>query len=188
MRNVLFFAVGSALLIATVGGFLLYGYLAPSETTLSDVASDPFAVRDPFGNVNTSAPRQTAITAREDEVVISKTTKDVFARVASSTTPLEGSDGTYYRLLPPNGTATSSPFVIIVSPGGNYIQITIYGTPVGRYRKEAERLLLNYFGISEDDACTIPYLVVPAYDTESEYAGTNVGLSFCPGSVKLSEI
>lgn len=184
MRSILFLAVASVLLITTIGGFLLFSYMSEAEPVTTEIASDPFGAKDPFGS--TVIPAKPSGTG--SQVTESKATKDIYAKAASSLKSETGIDGVYYRLLPPEGDDLYSPYVIIISPAKQYVQMTIYGTPVGRYRKEAEKFLLNYFGISEADACTTPYLVVPSDDTNSEYAGTNVGLSFCPGSVRLSEI
>lgn len=187
MKNLFLFASVLLALVAIIGGLWLIGNMFRNDTAPSGPVSDPFGVADPFGNSDVITPdNSTNVSGKKTS--FSEGTNKVFTRVETSLTAEEGNGGKFFRLIPSGTSATSSPFAVLVSREQSYVQITIYGTPVGKYRRDAESFFLQYFNLSEEEACDLPYQVVPAYDTGTEYTDMNIGFSFCPGSVVLREI
>lgn len=72
---------------------------------------------------------------------------------------------------------------------GNSFIISLFNTPFGTSRKNAEQELLSKLGISQQEACNLSIRVtVPqSYDliAGTNYSGRDLGLSFCPGSIQL---
>ncbi len=186
MKNFAMVMIAGFALILFTGGLVVYSFLSSESGTgaSSDVA-DPFAeVIDPFGMSTVGQPSQ----EKRQSSIQSRTSQSVYVAAKETLIREEGAESEYYLLYPKGYTSTSTPFRIIVSPESDFVQITINANPIGRYRKEAEKLLLEHFNLSESEACGLPYIVTPAYETESEYIDTDVGFSFCPGSVVLTEI
>jgi hypothetical protein len=65
------------------------------------------------------------------------------------------------------------------------IAIDISSQPLASYREKASRYLLQELGITEAEACELNVYVGVSYDVDQKLSGTNLGLSFCPNSVKL---
>jgi hypothetical protein len=95
-------------------------------------------------------------------------------------------DNSLYYLsggLTPSGNTT--PYSIYYAERNKSFSITLLQKPLGSIRKQAEQTLLKKLGLSEVQACNlVVYVGVPAEISE-EYAGMELGLSFCPGSVAL---
>ncbi len=65
------------------------------------------------------------------------------------------------------------------------ISIVLFAEPFGRVRQVAESQLLERLGVSKEVVCKMNVRVnVPVSESET-LSGLNLGLSFCPGSVKL---
>jgi hypothetical protein len=65
------------------------------------------------------------------------------------------------------------------------IAIDISSQPLASYREKASRYLLQELGITEAEACELNVYVGVTHETDKELVGKNLGLSFCPNSVKL---
>ncbi len=57
--------------------------------------------------------------------------------------------------------------------------------PLGTARLEAEKALQTQLGITQQQMCTLKYLVITTTYVNPQYGGKNLGFSFCPGSVQL---
>lgn len=65
------------------------------------------------------------------------------------------------------------------------ISIVLFAEPFGKVRQVAESQLLERLGVSKEVVCKMNVRVnVPVSESET-LSGLNLGLSFCPGSVKL---
>ncbi len=57
--------------------------------------------------------------------------------------------------------------------------------PIAQNRFKAEQFLLERLGTTKESLCNIEYYVGVTSYVNPEYAGMNLGFSFCPGSVEL---
>jgi hypothetical protein len=64
--------------------------------------------------------------------------------------------------------------------------ITLLGSDLSGARMAAESKLLQLLSVSNEDACKLKTYVGAPYGLSQELAGSNLGLSFCPGSVDLT--
>lgn len=89
---------------------------------------------------------------------------------------------------PEDASATDAPpYVIGYIVQTHYFNVGLYAEPIGQVRIEAEQYLLNMLGITEEEACTLKYMVSVPNNVNSYYSGQNLGFSFCPGAVKLPQ-
>lgn len=77
------------------------------------------------------------------------------------------------------------PFTIVYFRGYDFYQISLEQEPIGETRRAAEDRLLQQLGISTEEACRLDISVRTRLEVNYVYAGTELGLSFCPGSVTL---
>lgn len=68
---------------------------------------------------------------------------------------------------------------------GRSFLISITSEDTGGARKQAERVFLNTFKITEEQACALPVSVATPIGASVEHGGKELGLSFCLGSVQL---
>lgn len=86
------------------------------------------------------------------------------------------------------GQRTSDPpYVIEYIDTTQYFNISLLQQPIGRFRKEAERYLLEHLGISTSEMCRLQYMIAVPYTVDKTYSARSLGFSFCPGSVSLPE-
>ncbi len=79
----------------------------------------------------------------------------------------------------------TTPFSILYIDSIQNFNITLLREPIGDIRLQAEQLLLQRLGISQEKMCGLRYSVGVPESVNSFYAGKNLGFSFCPGAVKL---
>ncbi len=77
------------------------------------------------------------------------------------------------------------PFGIIFNEKNGSFAIGLEKEPIAQSRLEAEAYLKSVLQISNDDLCTLNVFVGVPASVNQFYAGRNLGLSFCPGSVSL---
>ncbi len=162
-----------------------------------------FQLRNPSGTPhvpNGNGPDGTSFPVPDDEpgketVSLSGSSGEVLTvkNFLSDTTTVKDpvNDG-YYNLgyhtfssisKPP--ATPNPPYTITFVADTNFFNITLLAEPIGAYRQQAEEYLRGHLGISEADMCRLKYtLAVPGFVNEN-YSGSNLGFSFCPGSVPL---
>ncbi|HWU24755.1 MAG TPA: hypothetical protein VN086_03325, partial [Candidatus Paceibacterota bacterium] len=91
--------------------------------------------------------------------------------------------GYYYVGYQP--TDASAPYLIRYIADTNYFTIGIVSEPIGASRAKAESYLMQLLGVTKEQMCTLNYAVYVSNDVNSQYSGTNLGFSFCPGAVQL---
>ncbi|MDE1919618.1 MAG: hypothetical protein KGH56_02855 [Patescibacteria group bacterium] len=65
--------------------------------------------------------------------------------------------------------------------------IALTKEPIGQARAVMEQFLLSTLGITQQQLCSLNYLVsVPSY-VNPQFSGKNLGFSFCPGATPLPE-
>lgn len=80
--------------------------------------------------------------------------------------------------------ASNAPYSILYGTDGS-ITISLLESPLQETRKDAEEALKTFFPLSNNTLCSLDVLVGVPYNVNTSYAGSNLGLSFCPGSVQL---
>ena len=63
--------------------------------------------------------------------------------------------------------------------------VALLDEPLSEVRRSAEQFLLLALGVREAELCTLDYYIGTDRGVSENYAGTNLGFSFCPGSVVL---
>lgn len=69
----------------------------------------------------------------------------------------------------------------------NGFLIVLARTPLRSSREKAETALLSILGISKDDVCKLPLHVGVMGSVDPNYAGRNLGVSFCPDGIAFDE-
>lgn len=81
--------------------------------------------------------------------------------------------------------AVSDTFDIVYFLDEDAFAIGLTAEPLGAARISAEQFLMKTLGVSQDELCMINYFVTTDVDVSEQYAGADLGFSFCPGAVKL---
>lgn len=85
-----------------------------------------------------------------------------------------------------NVTATDSPpYLIEYIATTQYFNIELLSEPIGPIRLDAEQFLMNDLGVSQSQMCQLNYMLSVPASVNSEFAGKNLGFSFCPGATVL---
>lgn len=177
------FVLLGALIIVLIGvltAFLLYS--APVAPTSSEGLEDPFTLSDPFASSQSRGSTQVS-----DRVPENAATKKIKEEITKTFSPQMDGQNKFYEITA-SETATSTPFIIYYFEEDRSVQVILYEQPIGKTRRLAENELLSKYSLSEQDACTLTYQVTVPMSVDEEYYGTNLGFSFCPGSVVLTEI
>jgi hypothetical protein len=74
---------------------------------------------------------------------------------------------------------------IIYNANDKSFTTALLDEPLSEVRRRAERFLLTTLGIGEIELCTLDYYVGTDRGVSENYAGRNLGFSFCPGSTEL---
>lgn len=90
-----------------------------------------------------------------------------------------------YLIEPSAAPGMLKPYQLLFFEYDGSFLISLAAEPLGAVRQEAERDLLSRLGVSESEACGLPIMVTVPSDISGEYAGRDLGLSFCPGGVPL---
>lgn len=88
--------------------------------------------------------------------------------------------GNYYL----TGSSTQG-FAIGYRTPSQFFTIALEKEPLSQTRKDAENFLLSVLGISQSDLCSLNYYIGTDIQTNSLFAGKNLGFSFCPGATVL---
>jgi len=85
-----------------------------------------------------------------------------------------------------DSTATNNPpYIIMYISATQYFNVALLQEPIGATRTEAEQYLMAHLGISQDQMCKLNYMVSVPDHVNSQFAGKNLGFSFCPGATVL---
>jgi hypothetical protein len=78
-------------------------------------------------------------------------------------------------------------FSIEYFPDGSYFDILLNKEPLGETRKKAEAALRAQLNLTNAQLCKLNTQVVTTRDVNEQFAGSNLGLSFCPGAATLPQ-
>lgn len=81
--------------------------------------------------------------------------------------------------------ADNAYYNIYYNPQGSYFIILLYDKNLKTSREKAEADLLKLLNIKKEDACKLNLRVGVPFSVNKNYAGINLGLSFCDGSIEL---
>ncbi len=84
----------------------------------------------------------------------------------------------------PSGATSTEYHIVYFSQDQSFI-ISLISEPIGQARIDAEEFLLKTLGLNQQQLCKLKYNVLTTSSVNSEYAGENLGFSFCPGAVAL---
>lgn len=85
-------------------------------------------------------------------------------------------------------TATDNPpYIIEYISTTQYFNIALLQEPIGQVREEMQQYLMAHLGISQDQMCRLNYMVSVPERINSQFAGKNLGFSFCPGATVLPQ-
>jgi hypothetical protein len=176
MKRILFF--GSLVVIAL--GVITYFFFPPQTLPTSSenqpASSTPFG--SPAGSVsgtNTNASSTALLLQLQDGSQVS-TPNFIEENQPPSANAVSG-----YQVAGSN----TSDFQILYFPQNFGILISLLTEPIGTVRLTAESALRAKLGLSDSQLCKLIIDVGTTADVNSTYAGRNLGLSFCPGSVTL---
>ncbi|MFM2423658.1 MAG: hypothetical protein RLZZ70_43 [Candidatus Parcubacteria bacterium] len=138
-------------------------------------------------------------TNNNPEVFTDKNTSIVSIETIPKTTALPaGNKVTDITLLPEiidlgegmyslNGTRSNpeAGFSLLYNKANNSYAIAILSKPIPENRIAASRYFLELLQTDEDTACSLNVYLGTVIDIDPAYTGTNLGLSFCPGSVQF---
>ena len=79
------------------------------------------------------------------------------------------------------------PYAIDYIDTTDFFNIVLYQEPIVNSRRDAEQYLMQHLGISQDQMCSLRYMVGVPYSVNEFYTATSLGFSFCPGSVQIPE-
>jgi len=109
--------------------------------------------------------------------------------INQDTVPDKENSGHYYlgnNFPSSNATPTKMPkYIIEYIASTNYFNIGLFSEPIATARLDAEQYLLQELGITKEQMCMLNYTVSAPVSVNEYYSGTNLGFSFCPGSVPL---
>lgn len=83
--------------------------------------------------------------------------------------------------------ASESAYQILFFPEDSYFLISLFEEPLGETRRAAETELQNTLKLSQQELCMLNSDVFTTIDVNEQYAGQDLGLSFCQQSVPLPQ-
>lgn len=81
--------------------------------------------------------------------------------------------------------AEVSNFHILFEDKTDFFNITLLSEPLSGARLDAETFLKARLGLQDRDMCSLFYWIGAPGAVSQEYAGANLGFSFCPGATAL---
>lgn len=180
-KQKLIIVAAGVLLLLSIGvlgyvGMRLFGTQAPGAT---QPAFNPFGgILNPGGST-TYIPKTMSIQTRSGEAVM-------VPNILSGHEPLDTPGGRFYNLYGPEYSTEGFNFSIQYSESDSQFLIILITEPIGAARLEAQTYLRTTLGLSDNELCSLNTIVSVTPDVSEVYSQyENLGLSFCPGAVKL---
>jgi hypothetical protein len=96
-------------------------------------------------------------------------------------------NGSYYYVTEDaEGNDMVSDYSIVYGTDSS-VSIGLLAEPIGEARRHAEAQLRKLIPVTDQELCSLYITVMVAPDVNEDYSATNLGLSFCPGAVKLPQ-
>ncbi|MDE1925376.1 MAG: hypothetical protein KGH79_04350, partial [Patescibacteria group bacterium] len=77
------------------------------------------------------------------------------------------------------------PYLIAYDDSNQSFTISLLQEPLAATRSTVESYLMTHFSLTQDQMCSLRYIISTPYRVNQVYAGTNLGFSFCAGATKL---
>lgn len=81
--------------------------------------------------------------------------------------------------------APTDDFDVVYFSDEEAFAIGLTAEPLGEARRSAEQFLMNTLGITEAEMCALNYFLTTDAGVSEQYAGADLGFSFCPGAIPL---
>jgi hypothetical protein len=175
---------------------LWYVMFAPKTVVPQTIVTNPTLPSSGTVQTNSSGGTQGPHTIQTITVTsqsgASVTSKDFLNN--GMTIPDEVNKGKY--LLAGNlGYCYSDPQKCQAAPANNFsvyydsvqksFLIDLTEEPIGQARLDMEQFMLSTLGLPQSEMCSLNYLVSVTRYVNSQFAGKNLGFSFCPGATVL---
>ncbi len=95
--------------------------------------------------------------------------------------------GYYYIGTPDSTTTGNPPYTITYIEATQYFNIALLQEPIGAARAAAEQYLMTRLGVTQDQMCSLKYMVSVPWTVNQAFTGRNLGFSFCPGATALPQ-
>ena len=178
MNKWLLVAIAGAVLLLVILGvvvLMLFKHTSPANPLQTTTVPNPFGTNNP--GQTTALGSMPIVLADGSEATIpdiTKTTQPAWAGPESGYLVAGSDTGDYLATYIPSDGKAPSEFLV-----------TLYAEPIGATRKVAEAGLRNRLGMTDAQLCSLWTVVATAPGVNTSYDGVNLGLSFCPGAVKL---
>lgn len=173
-----YIALVGIVVIAAVVGFFLVSRLSTSEEPQQQVS-------DPFGQSGLVSGQSG--TQSEERIQLVSGTGQVYTipNFTDNHPSYEQPTGTfYYVTASPDSVEEDGRFSIVYGTDSS-ISVGLLAEPLGEVRRAAEAKLRSLIPLSNTELCTLNVSVAAPISVSETYAATELGLSFCPGSVQL---
>ncbi len=188
-----------AILLATIA---IWHFESPDKKVISSNALEPM-LQSNHANNSTTNPQSTSSTAnpkpeptRTMMIATSSggviTVKDFIHN--GVTQPDKSNAGNYFlaanapgclEYMPGCHVGSADDFIVYYFGAGQLFNISLEKDPLRQSRLHAENFMLHTLGITKQQMCNLNYRVGVTVYVNSEYAGPNLGFSFCPGATEL---
>jgi hypothetical protein len=192
---------GGVIVILLVTVALLY--LATPDTNVANRNALEPIEQTGTGNTLTTTPRG----ASSGRNSMPETTRKMTLTLASGgvitvkdfihngvTQPDKSNAGNYFlaanapgclEYMPGCHVGSADDFIVYYFGAGQLFNISLEKDPLRQSRLHAENFMLHTLGITKQQMCNLNYRVGVTVYVNSEYAGPNLGFSFCPGATEL---
>lgn len=176
MNKKLFLIAAVVILVTFI---IVYSFIAltkrsPSSTT----PTNPFSQNGLYGETATTSTKQ--ITLR----TTSGTTISVPDFTANHQVIQENNGSYYYLTQDAQGNSQATDYSIVYGTDSS-LSIGLLAEPLSQARLHAEAALRKLIPVSNSELCALSFTVMVPQNVNDQYAGQNLGLSFCPGAVQL---
>ncbi|MFH1178114.1 MAG: hypothetical protein V1711_00085 [bacterium] len=193
MNKTSLISIASVIVIGLLAlAFWLSGSGNPSTTT-----NDAQSVEFPVANSIVNSTVTNITSALETTMSISTVNGESIKTknfINDSTTTKDPINSDYYYLgyhvyegVSDSTVTNNPPYIITYISATQYFNIALLQEPIGTTRLASEQFLISNLGISQNQMCQLNYMVSVPDRVNSQYAGKNLGFSFCPGATKLPQ-
>lgn len=117
-------------------------------------------------------------------VKVGTPSEDIYIRDPRTIAGVEDMGGGIYAVTSLSVSRTTH-FGVIYNETDASLAVSLDEEPLAVTRREAEEYIRSLLGVSDEQLCKLQIFIGTADVVNPFYAGKNLGLSFCPGSVSL---
>jgi hypothetical protein len=145
--------------------------------------SEPTETRDSNGFFGAIFPSGSTARSPMTEITLTDGSSVQVPDLTTGKTPAELTNATYYELTEGDDSADGS-FTVTYGTDSSFA-IQLLEEPLSESRAAAEGYLRLKLGLSDAQMCALDTTVAVPNSVNEFYSGSDLGLSFCPGSVQL---